>query len=88
MCNLNYTLLIEDGRGIIIKQLGPCLHTGLAVVKLDIVISDLKGNQIYSLTAQASLYSQVILSNKHYFSKTYNTILLSNAYCIMHDRAL
>ena len=69
-CNLNYTLLIEDGRGII-KRLGPFPHAGSAVVKLDIVISDLKQNKVYSLTAQASLYSQVTLSNKHYFSKAY-----------------
>ena len=71
-CTFNYTLLIEDGRDAAIKRLGPFPHTGSAVVKLDIAISDLKRNHLYSLTAQAHLYSQVTLSNIHHFSKAYS----------------
>ena len=75
-CTLNYTLLIEDGRGAAIKRLGPFPHNGSAVVKLNIVISDLKRDHFYSLTAKAHLYSQVTLSNKHHFSKAYMTQII------------
>ena len=75
MCYLNYTLLVEDGHGDVVKSLGPFLHVGSSVVKQAIVISDLKGSQVYSLKAQAGLYSQVAVSNKHYFSKA-NTMSL------------
>ena len=69
MCYLNYTILVEDERGNIVKSLGPFLHIGSSVVKRAIVISDLKGNQVYSLKSRAGLYSQVAVSDKHYFSK-------------------
>lgn len=69
MCDLNYTLLVEDERDNVVKCLGPFLHIGSSVVKQVIVITDLKGNREYSLKARAGLHSQVAVSNKHYFSK-------------------
>lgn len=69
MCDLNYTLLVEDERDNVIKSLGPFLHIGSSVVKQVIVITDLKGNREYSLKARAGLHSRVAVSNKHYFSK-------------------
>ena len=80
MCDLNYILLIEDERDNVVKRLGPFLHIGSSVVKQAIVITDLKGNQEYSLKAQAELHSQVAESNKHYFSKSNGIIIVSDAY--------
>ena len=69
MCDLNYTLMVEDERDNLVKNLGPFLHVGSSVVKQVIVITDLKRNKEYSLKARAGLHSQVAESNKHYFSK-------------------
>lgn len=56
-------------RGVVVKEIGPFLHPGSAIVKLDIAISDLKRDQVYALIARADLYSKVTFSNKVYFSE-------------------
>ena len=38
-------------------------------MKQAIAISDLRGNQMYTLKARVGLYSQVATSDRHYFSK-------------------
>jgi hypothetical protein len=81
MCDLNYTLLVEDEHGDVIKNLGPFLHVGSSVVKEAIVITDLKGNQDYSLTVRVGLHSQVAKSNKHYFSKPLLIIIALDTRC-------
>ena len=59
---------MEDENENLVTTTGPISKYGSGVLK-ETIMSNLKGNQEYSLKVQAELYSQVITSNKHYFSK-------------------
>ena len=66
---INYTLLVEGENEQLVTTVGPIVKVGPGVLK-ETIVSNLKGNQVYSLIVRAELYSQLALSNKHYFSKS------------------
>ena len=67
---LNYTLVVEDENKHLVTMFGPISKLGSGVLKEVITSKLIQGNRMYSLKVQAELYSQVAMSNKHYFSKS------------------
>ena len=67
---LNYTLLVEDESGQLVMQHGPEQQQGHNVtILIPLMKQNLPGGRRYSVKVQVGLHSELVTSNKHYFSK-------------------